>query len=81
MDLEPATWALCAGPFGQSFRLDMCVFGQTGPGAVPTAPRSHHAGVPERIDSALDFIRVRVPTSTHLLLIIYSLKFYASKDN
>ena len=69
MDLEPATWALCAGPFGQSFRLDICVFGQTGAGAVPTTPRSHNAEVPERIDSALDFIRVGV--SVHLLLIIY----------
>ena len=68
MDLEPATWALCAGPFGQSFRLDICVFGQTGAGAVPTAPRSHHAEVPERIDSALDVIQVRA--SIHLVLLI-----------
>ena len=65
MDLEPATWALCAGPFGQIFRLDICVFGKIGAGAVPTGPRSYHAEVPVLIDSALDVIRVASSASIY----------------
>ncbi|CAE7223333.1 BTU1, partial [Symbiodinium microadriaticum] len=68
MDLEPGTMdSVRAGPFGQLFRPDNFVFGQTGagnnwakgraPGAGAFLPSTHTPEGAELIDSVLDVVR------------------------
>lgn len=56
MDLEPGTMdAVRAGPFGQLFRPDNFVFGQTGAGN--NWAKGHYTEGAELIDSVLDVVR------------------------
>merc|ERR1712167_28820 len=56
MDLEPGTMdSVRAGPFGQLFRPDNFVFGQTGAGN--TWAKGHYTEGAELIDSVLDVVR------------------------
>merc|ERR1712118_369442 len=56
MDLEPGTMdSVRAGPFGQLFRPDNFVFGQTGAGN--NWAKGHYTGGAELIDSVLDVVR------------------------
>ena len=56
MDLEPGTMdSVRAGPFGQLFRPDNFVIGQTGAGN--NWAKGHYAGGAELIDSVLDVVR------------------------
>ena len=56
MDLEPGTMdSVRAGPFGQLFRPDNFVFGQTGAGN--NWAKGHYTEGAELIDSVLDVVR------------------------
>nr|P12457.1 RecName: Full=Tubulin beta chain; AltName: Full=Beta-tubulin [Euglena gracilis]CAA33797.1 unnamed protein product [Euglena gracilis] len=56
MDLEPGTMdSVRAGPYGQIFRPDNFVFGQTGAGN--NWAKGHYTEGPELIDSVLDVVR------------------------
>merc|ERR550514_2612878 len=56
MDLEPGTMdSVRAGPFGQIFRPDNFVFGQTGAGN--NWAKGHYTEGAELIDSVLDVVR------------------------
>merc|ERR1712167_162853 len=59
MDLEPGTMdSVRAGPFGQLFRPDNFVFGQTGAGN--NWAKGHYTEGAELIDSVLDVVRKEV---------------------
>jgi tubulin beta len=56
MDLEPGTMdSVRSGPFGQIFRPDNFVFGQTGAGN--NWAKGHYTEGAELIDSVLDVVR------------------------
>ncbi|BBG94816.1 tubulin beta-1 chain [Prunus dulcis] len=56
MDLEPGTMdSIRSGPFGQIFRPDNFVFGQSGAGN--NWAKGHYTKVPSLIDSVLDVVR------------------------
>lgn len=56
MDLEPGTMdSVRAGPFGQLFRPDNFVFGQTGAGN--NWAKGHYTEGAELIDAVLDVVR------------------------
>ncbi len=56
MDLEPGTMdSVRAGPYGQIFRPDNFVFGQTGAGN--NWAKGHYTEGAELIDSVLDVVR------------------------
>ncbi|CAE7223012.1 BTU1 [Symbiodinium natans] len=60
MDLEPGTMdSVRAGPFGQLFRPDNFVFGQTGAGN--NWAKGHYTEGAELIDSVLDVVRPQIP--------------------
>jgi tubulin beta len=60
MDLEPGTMdSVRAGPFGQLFRPDNFVFGQTGAGN--NWAKGHYTEGAELIDSVLDVVREEYP--------------------
>merc|ERR1719213_511934 len=63
MDLEPGTMdSVRAGPFGQLFRPDNFVFGQTGAGN--NWAKGHYTEGAELIDSVLDVVRKRLRAAT-----------------
>ncbi|ELK04767.1 Tubulin beta-7 chain [Pteropus alecto] len=56
VDLEPETMdAVCSGPFGQTFRPDNFVFGQSGAGN--NWAKGHYTEGAELVDSVLDMVR------------------------
>jgi hypothetical protein len=62
MDLEPGTMdSVRAGPFGQLFRPDNFVFGQTGAGN--NWAKGHYTEGAELIDSVLDVVRKEAESS------------------
>ena len=65
MDLEPGTMdSVRAGPFGQLFRPDNFVFGQTGAGN--NWAKGHYTEGAELIDSVLDVVRKEAEGSAHV---------------
>jgi tubulin beta len=63
MDLEPGTMdSVRAGPFGQLFRPDNFVFGQTGAGN--NWAKGHYTEGAELIDSVLDVVRKEAESAT-----------------
>ncbi|CAE8740919.1 unnamed protein product [Polarella glacialis] len=64
MDLEPGTMdSVRAGPFGQLFRPDNFVFGQTGAGN--NWAKGHYTEGAELIDSVLDVVRKEATASSN----------------
>ncbi|CAE7758776.1 unnamed protein product [Symbiodinium sp. CCMP2456] len=64
MDLEPGTMdSVRAGPFGQLFRPDNFVFGQTGAGN--NWAKGHYTEGAELIDSVLDVVRKEAEGRSH----------------
>ncbi|XP_010450215.1 PREDICTED: tubulin beta-4 chain-like isoform X3 [Camelina sativa] len=62
MDLEPGTMdSLISGPFGQIFRPDNFVFGQSGAGN--NWAKGHYTEGAELIDSVLDVVRKEAENS------------------
>ena len=67
MDLEPGTMdSVRAGPYGQIFRPDNFVFGQTGAGN--NWAKGHYTEGAELIDSVLDVV-LHLDRGAHLLLL------------
>ncbi len=77
MDLEPGTMdSVRSGPYGQIFRPDNFVFGQTGAGN--NWAKGHYTEGAELIDSVLDVVRKEAESCdclqgrSHLLLLLFT---------
>lgn len=71
MDLEPGTMdSVRSGPYGQIFRPDNFVFGQSGAGN--NWAKGHYTEGAELIDSVLDVVRKEAENCDCLQGIIYS---------
>ena len=72
MDLEPGTMdSVRSGPYGQIFRPDNFVFGQTGAGN--NWAKGHYTEGAELIDSVLDVVRKEAESCDCLQGTLYSL--------
>jgi hypothetical protein len=75
MDLEPGTMdSVRSGPFGQIFRPDNFVFGQSGAGN--NWAKGHYTEGAELIDSVLDVVRKEAENCDCLQGIVFSESFF-----
>ncbi|XP_010450213.1 PREDICTED: tubulin beta-4B chain-like isoform X1 [Camelina sativa] len=79
MDLEPGTMdSLISGPFGQIFRPDNFVFGQSGAGN--NWAKGHYTEGAELIDSVLDVVRKEAENSDCLQdMVLFSFMFTVNR--
>lgn len=80
MDLEPGTMdSVRSGPYGQIFRPDNFVFGQTGAGN--NWAKGHYTDGAELIDSVLDVVRKEAESCDCLQGILQSQRLESSREN
>ena len=77
VDLEPGTMdSVRSGPYGQIFRPDNFVFGQSGAGN--NWAKGHYTEGAELVDSVLDVVRKEAESCDCLQVLVFFLPFYTT---